>query len=438
LAGWVCCGGGAGCVGGAGRAWPEPGRGNGCGTGCCVCDPSTALITTAAIHMSRIYHLRDFCRAEREWLLETVEALVRLESPTDDKAAVDRCGAELARRLVSIGARVTRLPRPERGDHILAQFDHGPVEAGVSRDGRQVLLLGHFDTVWPVGQIDRMPLVRSNGRLHGPGVFDMKSGIAIAMLAARAIVETGTPLSHRLVMLWTTDEEVGSATSRAVIENEARRSAAVLVLEPSLPGGAAKTSRKGCGVYELVVRGVSAHAGIEPEKGASAVQELAHQILRINALQDPARGISVNVVRVSGGLRSNVIPDDARAVIDVRVPTAAAAAEIHEAFRRLSAVDARTTLEAKGGFDRPPLERTAGVARLYDQGRAVARELGAELAEGGTGGGSDGNFTAALGVPTLDGLGAIGAGAHALHEHVDIDSLADRAALVAGLVTRIE
>jgi len=379
--------------------------------------------------MSRIYHLRDFCRAERDWLIGTAEALVRLESPTDDKAAVDRCGAELARRLASIGARVTRLPRSDRGDHVLAECGCG---------SSQILLLGHFDTVWPIGQLERMPLVRSNGRLHGPGVFDMKAGIAIAMLAARAIVETGTPLSHRLVMLWTTDEEVGSGTSRAAIEDEARRSAAVLVLEPSLPGGAAKTSRKGCGGYEVVVRGVAAHAGIEPEKGASAVQELAHQVLRINALQDLARGISVNVVRVSGGLRSNVIPDEARAVIDVRVPTAAAAAEIDEAFRRLDTVDGRTNIVASGGFDRPPLERTAGVARLYDQARAVARELGFDLAEGGTGGGSDGNFTAALGVPTLDGLGAIGDGAHALHEHVDIESLADRAALVAGLITLIE
>jgi glutamate carboxypeptidase len=388
--------------------------------------------------MSRIYHLRDFCRAERDWLLDTVEALVRLESPTDDKVAVDRCGAELSRRLQSIGARVMRLPRPDRGDHVRAEFPLTALGPGGNGPARQVLLLGHFDTVWPVGQLVRMPLVRSNGRLHGPGVFDMKAGVAIAMLAARAILETGAPLSHHLVMLWTTDEEVGSPTSRPAIEDEARRSAAVLVLEPSLPGGAVKTSRKGCGAYEVVVRGVAAHAGIEPEKGASAVEEMAHQILRVNALQDLARGISVNVVRVAGGLRSNVIPDEARAVVDIRVPTAAGAMELDEAFRRLRPVDGRTTVEAKGGLDRPPLERTAGVARLYDQARAVARELGADLAEGSTGGGSDGNFTAALGVPTLDGLGAVGDGAHALHEHVDLDSLADRAALVAGLITLIE
>jgi len=379
--------------------------------------------------MPPIIDLHDFCRANRDWILETTEALVSIESPTTDKAAVDRCGAELASRLESIGGRVSRLPRTDRGDHLLAEFGCGT---------SQILLLGHFDTVWPVGQLDRMPLARSGGRLHGPGVFDMKAGIAIAMLATRALLETGAAINHRIVMLWTTDEEIGSASSRAAIEDEARRSRAVLVLEPSLPGGAVKTSRKGCGSYQVTVRGVAAHAGIEPQKGASAVQELAQQILRINALQDLARGVSVNVVQVSGGLRSNVIPDEARAVVDVRVPTAAAASEIDAAFRGLRPVDARTTVEADGGVDRPPLERTDLVERLYKQAREVARELGHDLAEGGTGGGSDGNFTAALGVPTLDGLGAIGDGAHALHEHIDIDTLPDRAALVAGLLTRIQ
>jgi len=265
--------------------------------------------------MDPIISLRDFCRAERGWVLETTESLVRLESPTTDKAAVDRCGADLALRLETIGGRVTRLTRPDRGNHLLAEFGCGAT---------QILLLGHFDTVWPIGQLERMPLVRSNGHLHGPGVFDMKAGIAIAMLATRAVIETASPIPHRIVMLWTTDEEIGSGSSRAAIEEEAARSAAVLVLEPSLPGGAVKTSRKGCGSYQLAVRGLAAHAGIEPQKGASAVQELAHQILSINAFQDLARGISVNVVQVTGGLRSNVIPDEAHAVVDVRVPSAAA------------------------------------------------------------------------------------------------------------------
>jgi glutamate carboxypeptidase len=378
--------------------------------------------------MSQIINLRDFCRAEREWLLDTVGALVRAESPSTDKAAVDCCGAELAGRLERIGGRVTKLPRTDRGDHLLAEFGCGK---------SQILLLGHFDTVWPVGQLERMPLTRSDGRLHGPGVFDMKAGIGIGMLATRALLETGAPLSNRIVMLWTTDEEIGSATSRAAIEEEARRSDAVLVLEPSLPGGALKTERKGCGLYEVIVNGVAAHAGIEPQKGASAVHELAHQILAIDALQDLARGISVNVTRISGGLRTNVIPDEARAIVDVRVPTAAAAAGIERAFRNLRPADSRTTVRAEGGFERPPLERTDRVRRLYEEARDVARALGHDLKEGGTGGGSDGNLTAAVGVPTLDGLGAVGDGAHALHEHVDIESLPDRAALIAGLIVKL-
>jgi len=288
-----------------------------------------------------------------------------------------------------------------------------------------------------MGQLDRMPLVEENGRLHGPGIFDMKAGIALGMLAARALVETARPLRRALVMLWTTDEEIGSGTSRQIIEDEAGRSAAVLVLEPSLPGGAVKTSRKGCGGYEVVVHGISAHAGIEPQKGASAIQEAAQQILRINALQDLSAGVSVNVVQASGGTRSNVIPEQARIVVDVRAPTMEAAADLERAFAALSPVDPRTRIEARGGFDRPPLERTAAVTRLYDQAKAIAREFGQDLGEGGTGGGSDGNFTAALGIPTLDGLGAVGDGAHALHEHVVVDALCDRAALIAGLIASL-
>jgi glutamate carboxypeptidase len=379
--------------------------------------------------MPPIIDLRDFCRAHHDWLLETTESLVAVESPTTDKAAVDRCGAVLGARLETIGGRVSRLPRTDRGDHLLAEFGCG---------ASQVLLLGHFDTVWPVGQLDRMPLVRSGGRLHGPGVFDMKAGIAIAMLATRALLEAGPRIEHRIVMLWTTDEEIGSESSRAAIEDEARRSRAVLVLEPSLPGGAVKTSRKGCGQYEMLVRGVAAHAGIDPSKGASAIHELAHQICRLYRLPAQWDGLSLNVGTIAGGTRPNVVADEARAVIDVRAATRNEANMFDGVVRRQTALNPRTQIEVSGGFDRPPLERTEHVKRLYEQARDVARELGQELGEGGTGGGSDGNFTAALGVPTLDGLGAVGDGAHALHEHVDIESLPDRAALLAGLITRIE
>jgi glutamate carboxypeptidase len=379
--------------------------------------------------MTRLYDLQNFCRAHADWLIETIESLVRIESPSDDKAAVDRCGAELAARLRAIGGAVTPLPQADRGDHLRAEFGRGD---------HQILLLGHFDTVWPIGTLDRMPVVHTNGRLHGPGVFDMKAGIGLAMLATRALLETAAPVARRIVMLWTTDEEVGSATSRAVIEDEARKSDAVFVLEPSLPGGAVKTARKGVGEYELHVHGIPAHAGIDPSKGASAIHELARQILRLEELHDLERGVSVTVGRVSGGTRTNVVAEDARAVIDVRATTGADAARLDAALRRLAPVDPRTTLTISGGIDRPPLERTEQVIRLYQKAHAVASELGQMLEEGSTGGGSDGNFTAAIGVSTLDGLGAVGDGAHALHEHVEVSLLPDRAALVAGLMSSVE
>lgn len=369
--------------------------------------------------------LLTYCRGQESWLLETIEALVRLESPSTDKAAVDRCGTAIASRFEALGGRVERLKRHERGDHLRIVFP------GVGAS--QVMLLGHFDTVWDVGQIERMPIIQREGKLHGPGVFDMKSGIAVSMLAMRALAVLGAP-APTVVMLWTTDEEIGSGTSREAIEAEARRSEAVLVLEPSLPGGAAKTSRKGCGDFELIVHGISAHAGIDPGKGASAIHEMAQQITALTALQDLARGVSVNIGTIAGGTRTNVIAAEARASVDVRVPTMADAARVERAVRSLTPHLNGTSLELSGGFGRPPLERGPHVVRLYEKARAVALQLGMDLAEGGTGGGSDGNFTAALGVPTLDGLGPMGDGAHALHEHVLVSDLAWRAAFVAALV----
>lgn len=369
-----------------------------------------------------------FCRREQPWLLETIETLVGLESPSTDKAAVDRCGAELERRLAAIGGRVQRLPRDTAGDHLLAEFGCGTT---------QVLVLGHFDTVWPSGQIARMPVTIEGGRLRGPGVFDMKAGIGIGMLAVRSLLETELRSPHRIVMLWTTDEEIGSASSRQAIEEEATRSAAVLVLEPALPGGAVKTSRKGCGEFRLDVRGIAAHAGVDPGRGASAIHELARQIVEIEKLHDLPRGISVNVGRISGGGRVNVVAEEAAADVDARAPTKEAAERIVAAMKGLRPTISGTQLTISGGFGRPPLERSAQVVELYTLARSIAADMGHELAEGGTGGGSDGNFTAALGVPTLDGLGAVGDGAHAIDEHVDVDALAWRAALVAGLIARL-
>jgi glutamate carboxypeptidase len=372
--------------------------------------------------------LRSWCESEREWLRRTVETLLRLESPSTDKAAVDRCGAEIAARLREIGGRVDVLRQSERGDHVRAEFSGGP---------RRVMLLGHFDTVWPVGQIERMPIREEAGRLYGPGVFDMKAAIAAAMLAVRALTQVARDRAPTVVMLWTTDEEIGSGTSRDIIEAEARRSDAVLVLEPALPGGAAKTSRKGCGDFELTVHGVSAHAGIDPGKGASAIHELAHQIVALQGLQDLSRGVSLNVGLVSGGTRTNVIADRAHATIDVRAPTLQDAARVEAAIRGLQPRLKGTRLEIAGGFGRPPLERTERVARLYGTAREAAAALNRDLQEGGTGGGSDGNFTAAIGVATLDGLGPCGDGAHALHEHVELQDLPWRAAFLAALLVRL-
>jgi glutamate carboxypeptidase len=374
-----------------------------------------------------MHPLLTHCERHADAIVETTTALARLESPSTDKAAVDRCGLELLARLRAAGADVRVIAQETRGDH---------VRASIGGDDRPVLLLGHFDTVWPVGTLARMPVESRDGRLHGPGVFDMKAGIAIALAAVDALRGAAAAMPP-LVMLWTTDEEIGSGTSRALIEAEARRARAVLVLEPSLPGGAVKTSRKGCGEFTIDVRGIAAHAGIDPTKGASAIHEVAEQIRAVQALANPARGISVNVGVVEGGSRPNVVAEHARAVVDVRVPTAADGERVTQAFAELRPIHAGTQLTVTGGFERPPLERSSGVAALFELARAVAGELGRDLGEGGTGGGSDGNFTAALGVRTLDGLGAVGDGAHAQHEYVEIAALAWRTALVAGLLNRL-
>jgi glutamate carboxypeptidase len=381
-------------------------------------------------------HLREilrFCESQSAWVRETVETLVRLESPSDDKAAVDRCGATLARMLQEVGADVTRSTQAARGDHLRARW---PADGRDAR-GRQTLLLGHFDTVWPAGTLERMPLREGDGRLYGPGIFDMKSGLAVSLLAIRALGEVAGGTS-RVALLWTTDEEIGSGTSRALIEDTARASRAVLVLEPSLPGGGVKTSRKGVGEFELLVHGVSAHAGLDPGKGASAIHELARQILALEALQDPARGVTVNVGVISGGSRSNVVADRAAARIDVRVQTMEDAVRVERAIQALQPTRTNIRFEIRGGVDRPPLERSSAVVRLYERAREVAAVLGQDLPEGPAGGGSDGNFTAAIGVPTLDGLGPRGDGAHAAHEHVIIDDLAWRAAFVTGLIESLD
>ncbi len=366
---------------------------------------------------------------DRAWVIDLARALVTKESPSDDASALDACAVELVAWLSRAGASVSRVGGDGAVGHVAAEWPgRGPA----------VLLLGHFDTVWPVGQLQRMPHVERDGRLFGPGVLDMKAGVAIGAAAATWLAAR-VPEERRpkVTLFVTADEEVGSRSSRAEIERRARESQAVLVLEPALPGGAVKTARKGVGEFTLTAHGIASHAGASPEAGASAVHELARQITALEALNDPARGLTLNVGVVAGGTRSNVVAETASAQVDVRVSQMADAARIEAALAALTPVNPRVRLEMSGRISRPPMERTAGVVRLYELARAVAREMGRDLAEGATGGASDGNFTAALGVPTLDGLGAVGDGPHALHEHVVVNELAPRAALVAGLLAKL-
>jgi glutamate carboxypeptidase len=374
--------------------------------------------------------LLAFCESRAVAMRDELAALARLESPSGDRAAIARLAAALAGRLGELGGQAEVFDAPGSVPCLRARF-------GSERGERPVLLLGHLDTVWPVGEIETMPVRLEGRRFHGPGVFDMKGGLVLALEAIRALGAAGPSGMPPVSVLFTGDEEVGSRASRGLIEETARSSAAVLVLEPALPGGAVKTSRKGCGEYELTVRGVAAHAGIEPEKGSSAILELAEQLLAVERLQDAAKGTTLSAGVISGGTRPNVVPAAARATIDARASSLEESRRVDAALRGLHPRRARTLLEWTGGFDRPPFERTEAVARLFAIARGIAAELGFELGEGATGGGSDGNFTAALGVPTLDGLGAEGDGAHAAHEHVLVDRLAPRAALLAGLLARI-
>ncbi len=377
---------------------------------------------------SRAAWLETFSRLQGD-LVALLRELVARESPTTEKEAVDRLGEFVADRLRELGADVERIPQESVGDHWIATW--GDREAST-----QILTLCHLDTVWPLGTLARMPIREADGRLYGPGAFDMKGGIAILLGALRGLQAMNIRPPHRIRMLFTSDEETGSETSRPLIEEEARRSHLVLCLEPGLPDGSLKTFRKGVADFTVIAYGRSAHAGVDPQRGINAIEELAYQIMRLRGLADPRRGTTVGVGMIRGGIRPNVVPDYAEMVVDVRVATRAEMDRIERAFRNLRPVLDGARLEVRGGFNRPPMERDARMVATFERARAIAAELGLALTEGGTGGGSDANFTAALGVPTLDGLGAIGNGAHALDEHVRVDSLPQRAALVAALLAR--
>jgi glutamate carboxypeptidase len=363
-----------------------------------------------------------------------LERFVVCESPSHDKIAVDAMGKIVADEWRRRGAKVQIVPQAKRGNHVRAE-----ISPGSGRPSGQLLVLGHLDTVYPLGTLaTKMPYRVANGRAWGPGTFDMKGGLVMALCAIDALQAAGIRPSKRVVFLWTSDEEIGSGTSRKLIESEARRSKAVLVLEPSLGSeGRLKTSRKGVGSAELLVTGRAAHAGINPEDGVNAVHELALQIERLMAMNDPRRGITVQATVVSGGTVSNVVPDQARAQVDIRFTRLSDAAGLDKKLHSLRPILKGAKLEVRGGVNRPPLERTPGVSALFRHAQSLMRECGLALGEAATGGGSDGNFTGALGIPTLDGLGAVGDGAHTPREHVIIRKLPERAALLAGLLATL-
>jgi glutamate carboxypeptidase len=371
----------------------------------------------------------------RDEIVSTIRELVEIESPSDNKAAVDRIAEAVAHKFSQLGGEVHFHSAKDFGSHLQVNFG--------GKSAKPVLLLGHYDTVYPLGTLATMPCRAVHNQLTGPGVLDMKSGIALMLHALAALQQWHGKdrvgrLPRPVTVLLVSDEEVGSNSSRAITESLARKAGAVLVLEPSYGRqGAVKTARKGVGEYLVKVTGKASHAGLDFQKGVNAILELARQIEKISTFTDLKKGLTVNVGIVSGGSRTNVVPAEAAAQIDVRIARIKDAAGIDEKMRSQRPFNRKCKIEITGGINRPPMERTAGVAALYAQAAAIARELGWKLGEAAVGGGSDGNFTAGLGIPTLDGLGGVGDGAHATHEHILISELPRRATLIAGLIEAV-
>ena len=355
--------------------------------------------------------------------------LVEIESPSTDKEAIDAVGRVVAAELGLRGARVRVEPRDYAGDIIVGEW------GDPDQPAPGILTLCHLDTVYPLGTLERQPCVQTDGRLHGPGTLDMKASTAMLLTAVAALRDARLWPGRRVTALFTTDEELGSDHSRPLIEALARQAGLVLCLEPCLPDGALKTWRKGVGDFDLTVRGRAAHAGADHERGRNAIEELAHQVLAIQRLTDYAKGTTLNVGVVAGGTRSNVVPDEARAKIDLRVMTPDEGDRVTQVMQALQPVLAGTTLEVMGGINRPPMPRDALMAQTFERARALAAGVGLTITEGGTGGGSDANFVAPLGVPVLDGLGAQGNGAHSEREHILLGSLPDRTLLLAALLS---
>jgi glutamate carboxypeptidase len=369
-------------------------------------------------------------RRKQPALLNLIQQLVRMESPSDNKSAVDACVALAAAHAKALGGRVKWHRQRGFGDLLEARFG-AKITVG---SAKPALLLGHLDTVWPLGTLKTMPCRLADGCLWGPGTLDMKAGVAMAFTAIEMLTESGA-INREIILLLNSDEEVGSPVSRPITERLAGECAAVFVLEPA-QGLAYKTARKGTGNWRIDIHGVAAHAGVDFEKGASAIRELARVVETVSNWSNLKRGLTVSVGLAGGGTKTNVIPAEAWVEVDVRIARKSDGARIERKFAAVEATDKRCTLAVAGGINRPPMERIRGTVLLYWRARRLAAELGLVLDEASTGGASDGNFTSALGIPTLDGMGAVGDGAHARHESIVLDHLAPRTALLAGMLAR--
>jgi glutamate carboxypeptidase len=393
--------------------------------------PQLSWLASIGGHMNRIGEpkvLLKWLTLRLPQMIRTLEAFVSSESPSTEKPLADACAEVIAAEWEKREVAVELLEQRQRGSHIRITYAQGKTSRS------QLLVLGHYDTVYPGGALAKMPFRTAAGRLFGPGVLDMKAGIVQALFALDAIENLGAPLEKRIVFLWTSDEEIGSGSSRKLIETEARRSDAVFVLEPSLgPKGLLKTARKGVGEAEIIVHGRASHSGLAPEKGINAIHELALQLARVKEWNNLPRGISVNAGVIAGGTRSNVIPDRAKAVLDLRALRVSDMRRVDRQLRGLRPILPGAKLEVRGGFNRPPLERKYS-AELFRRAAELGKRMGVPIGEATAGGGSDGNLTSALGVPTLDGLGAVGDGAHSPGEYIIARSMPQRSALLAALL----
>lgn len=373
----------------------------------------------------------SYLRSREEFWKKMLREMVEIESPTEDAAAVSRMGEWVAERAAPY-ARVKFFQGKPYGKHLRCEFKLKRAPAG-----RRILVLGHLDTVWPAGTIGTMPYREEHGRLYGPGVFDMKGGISSFLMAMETIRELGLNPAASICLLLVSDEEVGSPSSRPLTEETARGADAAYVLEPAMGmEGGLKTARKGTGFFRVSVRGRPSHSGIDFEAGASAILEIARQVETIAGFTNLAKGVTVNPGILHGGGKTNVVAAEAELRGDLRFWKTRDGEALVRKLRRLKPFDKRCEIAVEANLNRPALERTPGVKRYFEHARSIAAGLGMKLEEASTGGASDGNFVSALGVPVLDGLGAVGDGAHAVHEHIRFSQMPERAALLTGLLTR--